>query len=1568
MKRVCQCLGFAAGIMLCLAISVGALAVVIDDEAPYEGEYLLVYNDNLNSMITVSVSGLPQARSAGSAEEEALAEYDVLAVDVDEQGRRCTRIEFRNMDDVTPADPALAPRRALQRGGVPTLGDEKTFIAVDKITDTAYHKDFTLLYTGQYCNIWLATDEQDRITQDMVAELGMEYDVRIHRQAAQAFGETLDRDGDGKVAFLLYDIQDGYGQDNPDYTGGFFFKEDLVGEDYNRMDVLHIDTYPTISLQAADPLALAKSVMVHELQHLIEQSACMEEDPQKPGTYRVVRTELPLWLNEGLSMAAEHMFYGVRSERIEYYNNDALLTTPLFDWGRGGDVLSNYAYSYLFCQYLRAQTKDFTGGGEALYYQLIHGADRSSACVLEAMRQFYPYMSMKQLLRGFYIALAVKEPQGLYGFAGEPEFNALDQRLHTGSDSVALWNGAGIVRKLSGPYTPPSTSGFHYISVVAFAPGEEAGVRPPEPSLASGKVPSYSYVTFSSCEPFVSIYYTLDGTEPDENSLPYDGASICLLCDTTLKAVAVSPSGEKSAVVERTYTVAQEEVEIYRRITAEDQNFGAFGTAVSPDGKSVVLSGMVKRGLVGTGEFANLTGMGDTGNSGNTSLSSDENCVGYLAKYRLTGELEWMRAFDADATCGLMRVVSVEDGYVAAGFAKRANSGDPHTGALEGCPVTAGEDTYAWFVTKYDQEGNRLWVKTIPFTGGANRQKNYPFGLQRAGDGFLLSGMTRFEDSTFMGIGLPYLDSDNERSGTATLVRLDGKGDLIWKKELDTLGGASFRDACVLQNGNIAAVGYVGKEAIGWGDIPDLGLQKPEGEWGTAPLAAIFSPEGELLHVNAMPMSSMNEVYYRDQHFFSVLALPNGGFATVGLAEDWVSFEDGITSAYRGVVACYDDEAICLWSHVTIEEPAPSFRVGNYCTGLAPAENGFMVTLNYGDLFANTKTMKFPLPLENVTGVSQSDTVAAKYGYDGELMWYKNYYSTFVSKHASTAPHTLVYLGDRTYVMSGEAMTNINSGSNRSSPFFLLFHDESIEHYDLRGSVSLQGGGKLSGVTIGNALTDANGSFRIRVAQGERVLLAPELEGYTFQPASIPLDHVSGDRNDLNFIATPKQYTVKGRVTGADGKPLAGVNVGGVTTGTDGAYTITCPWGATLVLRPELAGVGQWEPAQHTVARLSENKTGLDFRVRPKTYTISGTVTREGKGQGGVCIADGVLTAADGTYSILVEEGKALQLLPKFDAYAFEPASRDFAAVTGDQAGQDFVMKEAATKPDPEKPDPEKPDPEKPDPEKPDPEKPDPEKPDPEKPDPEKPDPEKPDPEKPDPEKPDPEKPAPPSPPSSSGSSGSDSDDDDPAPAKKPEPAELHSPYLRGYPDGTFRPEDTMTRAQCAAMLSRLSPEFQEEKDYRSSDDFSDVKVKSWAANYIAFARQTGVVRGYTDGTFRPDQAMTRAEFATVVRNALALELEAENAFPDTERHWARQAIAQLAQAGILKGYPDGTFRPNEPITRAEAARVLNLAWQRAAGDGHGPDEADYSDLTERHWAYRDICEASVEHAAAKKK
>lgn len=192
-----------------------------------------------------------------------------------------------------------------------------------------------------------------------------------------------------------------------------------------------------------------------------------------------------------------------------------------------------------------------------------------------------------------------------------------------------------------------------------------------------------------------------------------------------------------------------------------------------------------------------------------------------------------------------------------------------------------------------------------------------------------------------------------------------------------------------------------------------------------------------------------------------------------------------------------------------------------------------------------------------------------------------------------------------------------------------------------------------------------------------------------------------------------------------------------------------------------------------------------------------------------------------------------------------------------------------------------------------------------------------------------------------------------------------HTAFLVGYAEGTFGPERNMTRAEVTTMFARLLTE-QIEADKTYSSTFNDVAKDCWAANYIGYMQQFGIVTGYTDGSFRPNAPVTRAEFAAIASRFEKLT-QGSKSFTDVpDTHWAVKYINFAATRGWVTGYADGTFKPEHSITRAEVAAVTCRLLERSADQtyirSHIGELRTFADVTESHWAYWYTMEAANGH------
>lgn len=190
-----------------------------------------------------------------------------------------------------------------------------------------------------------------------------------------------------------------------------------------------------------------------------------------------------------------------------------------------------------------------------------------------------------------------------------------------------------------------------------------------------------------------------------------------------------------------------------------------------------------------------------------------------------------------------------------------------------------------------------------------------------------------------------------------------------------------------------------------------------------------------------------------------------------------------------------------------------------------------------------------------------------------------------------------------------------------------------------------------------------------------------------------------------------------------------------------------------------------------------------------------------------------------------------------------------------------------------------------------------------------------------------------------------------------------HNAFLSGYPDGSFQADKNMTRAEVAQMFYALLLD----KNVTITKSFSDVPSDAWYAKAVNTLSSLGMLGGYPDGTFRPDAPITRAEFAAI---ALAFAYDPASAscsYTDVSANaWYYTYVAQATTYGWIGGYPDGSFRPNNSITRAEVAVIVNNMLGRDADESYINRNADelvsFVDLSKNHWAYYTIMESTNSH------
>ena len=190
-----------------------------------------------------------------------------------------------------------------------------------------------------------------------------------------------------------------------------------------------------------------------------------------------------------------------------------------------------------------------------------------------------------------------------------------------------------------------------------------------------------------------------------------------------------------------------------------------------------------------------------------------------------------------------------------------------------------------------------------------------------------------------------------------------------------------------------------------------------------------------------------------------------------------------------------------------------------------------------------------------------------------------------------------------------------------------------------------------------------------------------------------------------------------------------------------------------------------------------------------------------------------------------------------------------------------------------------------------------------------------------------------------------------------------HFQYIQGYPDNTVRPEGLITREEVSAVFYRLL-----ESNYRVSiltqvENFPDIDSYRWSLRHIATLANGSIINGYPDGSFRPSKFITRAELATIASKFDKLTPSQNNIFSDIEGHWANKYINSATTKGWVKGYPDGTFKPDQYVTRAEFVTLVNNVLERRVHKEYILPEAKvFPDLLDTMWYYEAMQDAINSH------
>lgn len=190
-----------------------------------------------------------------------------------------------------------------------------------------------------------------------------------------------------------------------------------------------------------------------------------------------------------------------------------------------------------------------------------------------------------------------------------------------------------------------------------------------------------------------------------------------------------------------------------------------------------------------------------------------------------------------------------------------------------------------------------------------------------------------------------------------------------------------------------------------------------------------------------------------------------------------------------------------------------------------------------------------------------------------------------------------------------------------------------------------------------------------------------------------------------------------------------------------------------------------------------------------------------------------------------------------------------------------------------------------------------------------------------------------------------------------------HIAYVYGYPDGTVRPNGTITRAEVTTIFYRLLTSARRDEIFTSENSFRDVNSSMWYNKATSSMAAGGYIQGYADGTFGANKPITRAEFVCLAAR-FATKTTGFASYTDVDNgHWAARSIAICASNGWVQGYEDGTFRPDQPITRAEAMTIINRMLGRGVSKGYVCKGAvRYTDNDPGSWYYFEVLEATNDH------
>jgi len=371
--------------------------------------------------------------------------------------------------------------------------DEKTdaklpgnFWAWDFKTNKFYRVDADLLYTGTHCTV--LAEKGSGISAEIAREIANEYDENIYTIMIDAFSSPVKfngkdfynimdladwiSDGDTKLCILMLDIKDQYKEGIDDsYVAGYFHPVDLMSHpNSNERDMIYIDTNPGFKLSAQKENAY--KTLAHEMQHLMNLATSIAKRPTVSGN-KIYVAPMDTWIDEGLSSAAEWVYDGHTTNRIDWYKNNGAYKngvkhmTGLIDKGNNFFVwdnhidkkyalLDDYATVYLFFQWLRLQS-----GSTQIYKDIITSDKSCVQAVTNAAKKINTdYSDWDTLLRTWLAANYINASSGIYGYKGDTAFNGIQAHsAPTGGTSISLYPGEGVYSGTNSEVSTPNITG-----------------------------------------------------------------------------------------------------------------------------------------------------------------------------------------------------------------------------------------------------------------------------------------------------------------------------------------------------------------------------------------------------------------------------------------------------------------------------------------------------------------------------------------------------------------------------------------------------------------------------------------------------------------------------------------------------------------------------------------------------------------------------------------------------------------------------------------------------------------------------------------------------------------------------------------------------------------------------------------------------------------------------------------------------------------------------------------------------------------------------------------------------